>query len=143
MKAEEIKALERRNFETMNKGKEAVMKWVDEDCAPDYVLHSSVGRDIRGHENNKRFCSDLYDALPDMHFTVDDMVVEGDKAVVRYTMTGTHKGAYMGIPPTNRKITIWAIEIDRVAGGKFIESWVRVDTLGFMQQLGIIPVPKK
>jgi predicted ester cyclase len=91
----------------------------------------------------KQVMSELYDAFPDIHWTLDDMVVEGDKAVVRYTFTGTHKGTIMGIPPTNRKVTMWWIGIDRVAGGKFVEGWARCDTLGFMQQLGAIPMPKK
>jgi predicted ester cyclase len=75
--------------------------------------------------------------------TLDDMIVEGDKAVVRYTFIGTHKGEIMGIPPTNKKATNWIIQIDRIAGGKFVECWVRSDTLGFMQQLGVVPTPKK
>lgn len=49
----------------------------------------------------------------------------------------------MGIPPTNKKVTNWIIEIDKFAGGKFVESWVRSDTLGFMQQLGLVPTAKK
>jgi predicted ester cyclase len=87
--------------------------------------------------------SKMYDVFPDIHFTIDDMVVEGNKAVVRYTNTGTHKGEFMGIPPTNKKVTMWAIGIDRIAGGKFVESWGRYDTLGFMQQLGLVPTPGK
>jgi predicted ester cyclase len=75
--------------------------------------------------------------------TVDDLIVEGDKAVVRYTITGTHKGAFMGVPPTNKKVTIWVIEIDRFAGGKIVEGWDRFDTLGIMQQLGVVPRPGK
>jgi len=58
-------------------------------------------------------------------------------------MTGTHKGEFMGIPPTNKKVTISAITIDRIAGGKYVEEWLRFDTLDFMQQLGIVPTPKK
>ena len=71
------------------------------------------------------------------------MVVEGDKVATRCTMTGTHKGEFMGIPPTNKKVTVWAISIDRVAGGKFVEEWGTYDTLGLMKQLGIVPKPGK
>jgi predicted ester cyclase len=78
-----------------------------------------------------------------VHFTIDDMVVEGDKAAMRYTMTGTHKGEFTGIPPTNRKLTMWGINIARIAGGKIVEAWERMDTLGFMQQLGVVPTPGK
>jgi len=143
MSVEEIKALERHWFEMMNKGKAATMTEIDETCAANVVFHSGLGRDIRGINDYKKFMSEFYDALPDIRFTLDDVVVEGDKAVTRYTVTGTHKGAFAGIPPTNKTVTLWAIEIDRIVSGKLVEGWGRYDTLGFMQQLGVIPRPKK
>ena len=81
---------------------------------------------------------ELFSAFPDMHWTVDDMIVEGDKVAVRYTMTGTHKGVLTAIPATN-KITISVVGIDRTAGRKFVEGWDRFDTLGLMQQLSVVP----
>ncbi len=83
------------------------------------------------------------DAFPDLHVTLDDIIVEGDKAAIRFTGTGTHKGELMGIPATNKKATWSSVEIDRFAGGKFVESWERFDTLGVMQQLGVVPTPGK
>jgi predicted ester cyclase len=142
MSAKEIKALMRCAFEVINKGKAASIT-IDEIWAPNFVLHTGTGRDIRGLKDYKQWWSENYNAFPDLHFTLDDMVVEGDKVVSRYTMTGTHKGEIMGIPPTNKKVTNWMIEIDHVAGGKLMEGWVRWDTLGLMQQLGVIPTPKK
>jgi steroid delta-isomerase-like uncharacterized protein len=143
MSAKEIKALERRLYEECNKGKEAALAVIDELYATDIVYHSSTGRDIRGIKDYKQHISEFYSAFPDLHFTIDDMVAEGDKVAVRFTGTGTNKGAFMGIPPTNKKITVWEIQIDRFAGGKFVEGWSRYDTLGLMQQLGLIPTPKK
>jgi steroid delta-isomerase-like uncharacterized protein len=143
MSAKEIKALERRFFEEWNKGKAAAMAIIDETCATNVVFHSGSGREIRGLKDFKQFNTEIFSAFPDNHFTIDDMIVEGDKVVVRYTFTGTHKGEIMGIPPTNKKVTNWMIEIDRIAGGKFVEGWLRSDTLGFMQQLGVVPTPKK
>jgi len=143
MSVKEIKALERRFFEVLNKGKAATLALIDEACDTNVVFHSGTGRDIRGLKDFKQYCSELFSAFPDIHFTIDDMVVEGDKVVVRYTNTGTHKGEFMGIPPTNKKVTNWLISIDRIAGGKFVESWLRFDTLGFMQQLGVVPKPGK
>jgi steroid delta-isomerase-like uncharacterized protein len=143
MSAKEIKALERRLYEECNKGKAAAMAVIDELYATDLVYHSSTGRDIRGVKDYKQHVSDMYSAFPDFHFTIDDMVVEGDKVAVRFTATGTHKGEFRGIPPTNKKVTMWEIQIDRVAGGKFVEGWSRYDTLGLMQQLGLIPTPGK
>jgi len=87
--------------------------------------------------------SEFYSAFPDVHVTIDDMVVEGERVAVRFTLGGTHKGEFMGVPPTSKKVTIGEIGIIRVAGGKFVESWMRYDTLGFMQQLGLAPTSQK
>jgi len=143
MSAKEIKALERRLYEECNKGKAAALAVIDELYATDIVYHSSTGRDIRGIKDYKQHISEFYSAFPDLHFTIDDMVAEGDKVAVRLTGTGTNKGAFWGIPPTNKKVTVWEIQIDRVAGSKFVEGWSRYDTLGLMQQLGLIPTPGK
>jgi predicted ester cyclase len=142
MSAEKNKALMHHWFEECNKGKAATIAVIDETCATDFVLHST-SVDIRGFKAFKQHESEIFSAFPDFNETIDDMIVEGDKIVTRFTMTGTHKGEYMGIPPTNKKVTVWAISIDRVAGGKFVESWARMDTLGMMHQLGLIPTPKK
>jgi predicted ester cyclase len=143
MSAKEIKALERRLYEECNKGKAAALAVIDELYATDIVYHSSTGRDIRGIKDYKQHISEFYSTFPDLHFTIEDMVAEGDKVAVRLTGTGTNKGEFRGIPPTIKKITVWEIQIDRVAGGKFVEGWSRYDTLGLMQQLGLIPTPKK
>jgi len=89
--------------------------------------------------------SEAFDAFPDMHVTIDDMVAEGDKVAMRVTMTGTHKGEFMGIPPTNKKVTISLIAIDRFAGGKIVEDHGEYNALDLMRQLGLkeIPTPKK
>ncbi len=133
----------RRFFEESNKGKAAAIAEIDKSYATDVVYHGGGGEEIRGIKDYKQSTSESYNASPDLHFTIDDMVVEGDKVVVRYTMTGTIKGEFMGISPTNKKVTIWGINIYRIVGGKFVEGWERSDTLGLMQQLGIEPTPKK
>jgi len=144
MSAKEIKALMRRYFEEWNKGKANAMAIIDELYATDLVCHRGTGEDVHGIKDWKQLNSEFYDAFPDNHLAIDDMVVEGDKVACRWTFTGTHKGrGWEGIPPTNKKVTIWAITIDRIAGGKFVEEWSRFDTLGLMQQLGIVPTPKK
>jgi steroid delta-isomerase-like uncharacterized protein len=144
MSAREIRALERRVFEENNKGKAAAMAVMDELYAADFVMHGSTeSEDIRGLRNVKRSMSEYLNAFPDLHYTLDDMIVEGDKVVVRCTATGTHKGEFMGVPPTNRKVKVQAIAIDRVVGGKIVEEWGISDTLGLMQQLGVVPTPNK
>jgi steroid delta-isomerase-like uncharacterized protein len=141
MSAKDLKALTRRFIEEWNKGKAAAMAVIDEMYATNFVSHGD--EDIRGIKNVKKSTSEEFSAFPDQHFTIDDMIAEGDKVAARITMTGTHKGEYMGAPPTNKKITIRAIAIERFAGGKIVEEWGQTDTLGLMQQLGLVPTPKK
>jgi len=141
MSAKDLKALTRRLFEEWSKGKMAAMAVADELCATNIVLHSATGIDIRGLKDLKQFVGALCDAFPDVHFTIDDVVAEGDKVVVRYTWTGTNKGGFMGIPPTNKKMTMWEIQMAKVVGGKMVEVWSRSDNMGIMQQLGVMPTP--
>jgi steroid delta-isomerase-like uncharacterized protein len=142
MSTKDLKAFMRRFVEEWNKGKAAAMKIIDEGCATNIVYNSGI-RDLHGLKDVEQFFGEFFDAFPDQHITLEDIVAEGDKVVTRYSLTGTHKGKYEGIPATNKKVTMSVIEIDRVAGGKIIEEWVRLDTLGLMQQLGVIPKPKK
>jgi predicted ester cyclase len=143
MSAEEIKALVHRWYDRWNMGKAAALAIVDETCAADYVVHAGIGPDIHGLRDNKQDTSGVFKSFPDVHLTIDDLIVEGDKVATRWTLTGTHKGEFMDIPPSNKKVKIWGITIDRVAGGKFVESWVRYDNLGLMQQLGLVPAPEQ
>ena len=143
MSTKDLKALDRHFFEEWNKGKAAAMKTLDEACATNIVWHDANGQDIRGLKEFKKSMGEFFDAFPDNHFTIDEMIAEGDKVAVRYKATGTHKGEFMGIHPTNKKVTLSAIEIDRTSGNKFVEGWISFDTLGFMQQLGVVPKPKK
>jgi steroid delta-isomerase-like uncharacterized protein len=141
MPEKDLKALVRRLIEEWNKGKSAAMAVMDELYATNFVSHG--GEDIRGLKDNKQFMSEFYSAFPDLHYTIDDMVADGNKVAARWTITGTHKGDFMGIPPTNKKVTVLAISIDRFAGGKIMEEWGISDTLGMMQQLGLVPTPGK
>ena len=142
MSIRDLKALGHQFANEWNKGKTAAMSFTDEIGSDNMVWHdaSGIDNDFKGF---KKEISDLFDAFPDTHITIDDIVAEGDKVVTRYTYTGTHKGAYRGIPATNKKFTLSIIEIDRVVGGKLVEGWIRFDTLGLMQQLGVIPTPGK
>jgi steroid delta-isomerase-like uncharacterized protein len=78
-------------------------------------------------------------AFPDLQFTIEDIVIEGDKVAWRWTSTGTNIGSMMGLPPTGKKATITGIEIYRIADGKIVERWGNFDQLGMLQQLGVIP----
>jgi predicted ester cyclase len=80
----------------------------------------------------------LRTAFPDMQYTVEDEIVEGDKVVHRLIGHGTQQGEFLGIPPTGKQATWTGIAIYRIAGGKIAERWVNVDNLGTIQQLGAI-----
>jgi len=143
MSVKENKALAHRLYERWNKDKATALAVIDELCTTDLAVHGGGGDEFRGIKDFKKSMGELFDAFPDLRLKIDDMVAEGDKVATRYTWTGTHKGAFAGIPPTNKKLTMWEIDIIRIAGGKIVESWARSDTLGMMQQLGLIPTPKK
>jgi steroid delta-isomerase-like uncharacterized protein len=82
-------------------------------------------------------------AFPDMRMTPDDVLVDGDKAVARVTATGTHKGDFMGMPPTGKPIDVQVIDIMRYDGdGMVAEHWGVFDALLMMRQLGAIPEPQ-
>jgi predicted ester cyclase len=75
--------------------------------------------------------------VPDARYEVDDLIAEGDRVVVRWRLLGTHQGAFAGIEPTGRPITLKGIAIYRVAGGKLIERWVVSDLHGLLQEIGV------
>ena len=110
---------------------------VDEVAATDLVIHAP-SQDIRGREGAKQYVSMLRAAFPDLHFTVEDQIAEGDMVVTRWTAKGTHRGSFQGIPATNREIRLMGTDIDRMTDGKVVECWAHVDELGLMQQLGAI-----
>jgi steroid delta-isomerase-like uncharacterized protein len=79
--------------------------------------------------------------LPDLHFEVDDTITEKDKLVVYWTITGTHRGEFLGVPPTNKKVAFSGITINQIRNGQIIESTVIWDGLGLLEQFGIeLPV---
>ncbi|HEX6554383.1 MAG TPA: ester cyclase [Ktedonobacteraceae bacterium] len=138
MSTEDNKALMRRAYEEVyNQRNLAVL---DELCVPDFVYHSA-SMTIQGLEAYKHFASLLFAAFPNGRFSIEDMIAEGDRVVVRHTFRGSHQGDFRGIAPTDKQVTTTAIVISRIANGKAIEAWFNGDDLGRMQQLGVIPVP--
>lgn len=126
--------------EAFNGGNLAV---IDQLVASDMVEHNPFPGQAQGIEGIKQVVTMLRTAFPDVKQTVDDMIAEGDKVVARITMTGTHKGAFMGIPPTGKKITVTGIDIVRFVNGKAVDHWGNEDDLGMMQQLGALPSMEK
>ena len=80
-------------------------------------------------------------AFPDMQWTIQEQIAEGDKVLSRFEWTGTHRGTFVGIPATNRPVTVWGMVIDRLEGDRIRDTRIIMDTLGLMVQLGVVPAP--
>jgi steroid delta-isomerase-like uncharacterized protein len=139
MSTEQNKALARRLIEEVIA--QGNMSVADEVVALDYVGHPTPPGVPPGREGLKLVVTMYRSAFPDMITTIHDIIAEGDKVTVRMTHNGTHKGEFMGIPPTGKSISIGEINILRFAEGKIAEYWGQTDMMGMMQQLGVIPAP--
>ena len=137
MTIKDHKARARRVAEFLNTGNMAL---VDENVAPNFVRHDlGGGPDVVGPEGVKLFVGAVRAAFPDIEMTIDDVIGEGEKVVIRYTLRGTHTGEFQGIAATGKKVTWAGINIYRWEGGKVAETWQLLDALGLMQQLGVVP----
>jgi steroid delta-isomerase-like uncharacterized protein len=124
----------------MNSGDaEVIAKTIDEIVEPDVLIRTPLPIEATGAEALKQVWATLLRAFPDLHVEVEDLIAEGDKVVIRNTVTGTNQGEYMGRPPTGRSVTYNEIFIFRFADGRVAETWGVVDVLAQMRQLGMIP----
>lgn len=123
--------------EAWNKGNLAI---IDELLSPNYRLHIDApgANDREGYKDAIRT---YRTAMPDFHFTIDDLFAEGNKVVLRCTMTGTQQNELMGFPPTGKKLSMTAISIRHFENGKIAEEWVETNMLSVLQQMGAIPSP--
>ena len=78
--------------------------------------------------------------FPDIQWTLEEMIAEGDKVAARFTMRGTHQGAFFGVPPTGNKISVKAINFYRLSGGKIVDEHGQPDLLSLLQQIGAVPM---
>ena len=113
---------------------------VDELVAPEFVFNDAVlPEPIRGIEATKANIKGYRDAFPDLRLTIEQQVAEGEFVTTRWSARGTHQGDLMGMAATGKQATVTGITIDRIVDGRFVESWTNWDTLGLMQQLGVVP----
>jgi steroid delta-isomerase-like uncharacterized protein len=111
-------------------------------CAPNYIYHHLIlGRDLN-LEQTIEYLVALVSAFPDNNISIDDMIAEGDKVVIRYTMKATQRGPFRGIPATGKQILVNAICINKDMKGKSVEYWEIPDMLGMLTQLGVVPALK-
>ena len=135
--SEENKAIVRRFYdEFISQGN---VDTFDELASPNVIEHEDLGDLPRTGEGVKQMFAMFRAAFPDLRGTIDDLIVEGDKVVVRATWTGSHKGEFMGIPPSDQFVTFKVIDILRIENGKIAEHWGLSDNMALMQQIGAIP----
>jgi steroid delta-isomerase-like uncharacterized protein len=139
MSLEENKTIARRLFEeVMNKGNQAV---ADELVAAEFVNHDPGPVEQPNREGFKQFFVESHATFPDLRYTIEDIVAEGDKVVVRWTLKGTHKGQWGPVAPTGKQFTTTGVYIFRIANGKLAELWLKWDLWSMAGQLGLLPQP--
>ncbi len=139
MSLEENKAVVRRHYEEGWNQKN--LSTVDETHSPDHIHYDpSNPTTITGAEGIKKRLAQVIQAFPDLHFNIEDMIAEGEKVVVYWTLSGTQEGEFAGIPPTGKRIEgIQGMIIHRLSNGMIVEDKTVRDTMSMMQQLGVIP----
>jgi predicted ester cyclase len=151
MSTEENKAIVRKVFEEVfNKGNVAT---VDQLFAPNFVVHLDYPSNVpvpseyqQSLEELKQFVSQFRTTFPDLYYTVELQIAEGDMVATRSTARGTHSGeyrglSYKGIPPTGKQVMWTEVQIFRIADGMIVEQWSNEDDLGRLQQVGALPMP--
>lgn len=139
MSVEENKALARRFMEeVLNKHNLAILNQFMAEDIHDYNQFPGLPQGIEGQ---RQALGVLMKGFPDQHYSVDAVIGDGDKVVIRSTLRGTHTGEFQGIPATGKQVTVQGIDIVRAKDGKWIEHWGIFDALGLMQQIGAIPSP--
>lgn len=131
--AEANKRIVRRLFEDgINRGR---FELVDELVSPSFV--GATGE--RGPSAFSKAVAGLRSAFPDIHYTLEDVIAEGNRVVVRWTWTGTHRNPYRGFHPTHKQVKNTAIAIFELEGEKLTRAWLENDRLGFLQAMGAVP----
>jgi steroid delta-isomerase-like uncharacterized protein len=140
--SDENKAVIRRLYgEVWNKRRIEILPEI---ISPSHALHDpNIADAMVGPEAYARQVTRFVRAFPDLQFTIEDMVCEKDMLAVSWVISGTHKGEFWGVPPTNKKVTMEGITINHLIDGKIMDSDVSMDALGLMRQLGALPDAQK
>jgi steroid delta-isomerase-like uncharacterized protein len=134
MSVESVVEYERVWVEGLNRGEVSA---ADAVFARDCVVHiTGVAEPIRGIGPWKELVAGLLGAFPDLHFTIEDQLIQGDRVAFRWRANGTHNGPLGAAPPTGKAIALDGLIVDRVADGKVQERWEQWDQSVMLQQLG-------
>jgi steroid delta-isomerase-like uncharacterized protein len=124
--------------EVINQGR---LEAADELVHEDFIELDPLPGQQQGRQGLKDVIGMLRTAFPDIHWVIEETIASGDKVVTRFKWSGTHRGDFLGVPATGRKVAVPGVVIDRLSGGRMADSRILMDTLGLMQQLGVIPGP--
>ena len=138
--SDDPKAVVHRFYEEVSAGN---LDIVDEVLADDFIEHEEFPGIEPNKAGVKQFFSLFRSSFPDLRMDAHEMVLEGDLISIRCTMSGTHEGEFMGLPPTHKHFEVEGIDMVRFRDGLFTEHWGVFDSLAMMQQLGAIPEPAR
>ena len=137
MTAETNKIVMRRFLEFINTASESLAQ---ELISPNAIFHVPGRHEpMRGPAGYLAIIGMMRGGFPDIQWILEEMVAEGDKVAARFTMRGTHRGTFFGVPPTGKTIAVQAMNIYRLSGGQFVEEHGQPDMLGLLQQIGAVP----
>jgi steroid delta-isomerase-like uncharacterized protein len=112
----------------------------DELISPDAIFHvPGRSEPVRGPGGYLAIIGMMRGGFPDIQWTLEDMIAEGDKVAARFTMRGTHRGTFFGVPATGKPIVVQAMNFYRLSGGQFVEERGQPDLLTLLQQIGAVP----
>lgn len=139
MTAENNKVVMQRFLEFINTASE---KLAQELISSDAIFHVP-GRPepMRGPAGYLEIIGMMRSGFPDIQWTLEEMIAEGDKVAARFMMRGTHRGTFFGVPPTGKTIAVQAMNFYRLSNGQFVEERGQPDLLGLLQQIGAVPAP--
>ena len=123
--------------EGWNRGNLAVV----DDCLASSFTQEGPLETVRGPEGEKAQITKYRSAFPDCHLEIDELMSAGDRVVLRFSYSGTHRGELEGIPPTGRSVHGKGIDVMEVRDGRIVASHSQWDALGLMQQLGVVTLP--
>jgi steroid delta-isomerase-like uncharacterized protein len=131
------KGIVRRYFEEcLNQGN---METIEELIAPTYVSHYPAGYDLGGGPDDvKQIVSSVRRGFPNVHFTIEDFISQGEKVVARWTFHGTHDGNFMGVASTGKEVVVAGVAVYRIADEKIEEVWLSWDVFGLLKQLEVL-----
>ena len=137
MTTESNKQVMSRFLDFINTASEAL---ADELISPDAVFHVPGRADpVKGPEGYLEIIAMMRSGFPDIQWSLEETIAEGDKVAARFIMRGTHKGHFFGVPATGKSIQVQAMNIYRLSDGKFVEEHGQPDLLALLQQIGAIP----